>query len=110
LRLISSDARRGAATRLAVPTMRAVAVVHEQVHERAGQEQQVWQNAEGVGVVLPQDVEGRDEAEADQGDSALGRHSGIWGWSSIAALLFSQLRLTCFASAGAALIWLKPGK
>jgi hypothetical protein len=40
-------------------------VVHEQMHERAGEEKEVGRRPEGVTPMLPQDVEGRDQREAD---------------------------------------------
>ena len=52
--------------------MPAVVVVHEQVHQRAGEQKQVGQRAQRVLVVLPKDVEGNDEAEADHSDAGPG--------------------------------------
>lgn len=46
----------------------AVTAVHEQVHERAGQEDQVGQRAEEMRGVLGDQEESCDQKEADQGD------------------------------------------
>lgn len=55
----------------ASPTvMAAVALMHEQVHQRTGEKQEVRKNTQGERVMLTQDVEGHNEAEGDQGNAA----------------------------------------
>jgi len=50
-----------------------VTVVHEEVHQRAGREKQIWQDAEDVRRVFRQQKEpgdGQETAEHDPGRSA----------------------------------------
>ena len=54
-----------------VASMSAMASVHEQVQQRTGQDDEVWKQTEGVGAVLREQEEGRDEQKANRGESCL---------------------------------------
>ena len=60
---------RMAATVVAVS---AVATVHEDVHQRTGQQQQEWQRAEKVGTVLVQKEIAGDSTHDEQADRITG--------------------------------------
>ena len=49
-----------------------VPVVHEQVHQRAGQQKQEWQRGEHMCRVLCHQIEAGDEQEPAQDDTAPG--------------------------------------
>ena len=46
--------------------MAGMATVHEEVHQRAGEQQQVRKRTQRVAEVLPQDSEAADQGEADK--------------------------------------------
>lgn len=50
-------------------TMSAMAAVHEQMHQRTGQDQQIRQDAEEVGPVLGQQKERRHRAQHQPTDA-----------------------------------------
>jgi hypothetical protein len=53
-------------------TMSAMALVHEEMHERAGQDQQVWQDPKHMSPMLRQEEETADEEEAAGNNAGLG--------------------------------------
>jgi hypothetical protein len=52
--------------------MPAMPVVHEEMHQRAGKDEQIGQHPEDMGRVLRQKVKGRDEQKPAQHDAAAG--------------------------------------
>jgi hypothetical protein len=52
---------------LAMRVVSGVATMHQEVHERAGQQQHVWQGPEQVlGMVSPEEVAGDGDESADE--------------------------------------------
>lgn len=51
----------------------AMTMMHEDMHQRAGQQQQVWQGTNGVRQVLCQQKVARSGSEDDQSDGVAGR-------------------------------------
>ncbi len=55
---------------MSTPVAAAVmTVMHEEVHQRAGKEQKIWQGAEEVRPVLGEEEERRDGEEAERHDA-----------------------------------------
>lgn len=59
------------------------ATVHEEVHQRAGEQQQVRKHTQRVTEVLPQEREAANQGEADKGNP---------GWASPSAMTHPILR------------------
>jgi hypothetical protein len=57
-----------------MPTM---AAVHEQVHERAGEQDEIGQHTQEVRGMLGEEEEASDEQEADQNDLAALAHAMV---------------------------------
>ena len=53
----------------AVSAVSAVSAVHEEMHQRARQDEEVWQNAEQMRPVLRQQEEQADEEEPGRGQA-----------------------------------------
>lgn len=57
--------------------MPTLAVVHEQVHERAGEQDEIGQHTQEVRGMLGNEEEAGDEQEADQNDLAALAHAMV---------------------------------
>ena len=71
-------------------------VVHEQMQQRAGEEDEIGKRAEGVAPMLSQDVKSRDQREADHGDSGAGAPSG---WRALRVHANHAVQVTASPSA-----------